>query len=448
MKTARRLMLALLFCITLLVGVHSTAFAETVDSGSWGDFNWTLNDTGALTISGTGSAGGFSSNSTNAYLAYRDSTALNASQLASGTWGGNLNWTLDYFGTLTISGTGEMTDFERNSTDAWRQYKNNIRKVVIKTGVESIGKFAFWQCSNLTDITIPEGVTKIRGASFTSCSNLRSVTFPQSLTVFGSDVFMNCHSLKSVNIPANVKIMDGFPFANCNSLIGIYVDPENQTFCDVDGILFTKDKTIIWQFPAGKAGTYLIPDTVKIIQWGAFSGCARLTDVTIPEGVSSINPQTFSDCSALKSVTIPYSVKSIGDYAFRGCSNLTDIYYFGTRSQWNKVIIGNDNECLGNAIIHFCAPDMVLPAELTSISSEAFAGGGFTYIKLPDKCITIGPRAFADCPNLMYVEIPNEKVEIASSAFAGVNGLTILGVSGSTAEAYAAAHGYTFIAVS
>ena len=191
-----------------------------------------------------------------------------------------------------------------------------------------------------------------------------------------------------------------------------------------------------------------IPEGITEIKDWTFGGCKKLKTITIPSGVSTIAYAAFEDCTNLNNIYIPDSINRIGNAAFRGCSNLTDIYYFGTRSQWNKVIIGNDNECLGNAIIHFCAPDMVLPAELTSISSEAFAGGGFTYIKLPDKCITIGPRAFADCPNLMYVEIPNEKVEIASSAFAGVNGLTILGVSGSTVESFAETYGYTFIPVS
>ena len=381
------------------------------------------------------------------------SSVAYAEEVASGTCGAegdNITWTLDNEGTLTISGTGEMTDFERDSTDAWRQYKNNIKKVVIKTGVESIGKFAFWQCSNLIDITIPEGVTKIRGASFTSCSNLRNVTFPQSLTVFGSDVFMNCHSLKSVNIPANVKIMDGFPFANCNSLIGIYVDPENQTFCDVDGILFTKDKTIIWQFPAGKAGTYLIPDTVKIIQWGAFSGCTRLTDVTIPEGVSSINPQTFSDCSALKSLTIPYSVKSIGDYAFRNCRSLEYVLFDGLPEEWDTITIGKVNEPLFSAEIKcsYSIHTFITPESLKMIEAEAFESDALYSVKIAENNTAIGSRAFADCANLKYIYIPAATKTIAADAFDGVNSLTILGANGSTAEEYATVHGYTFIALS
>ena len=93
------------------------------------------------------------------------------------------------------------------------------------------------------------------------------------------------------------------------------------------------------------------------------------------------------------------------------------------------------------------SPDFILPDSLTTIEAEAFEGGAFTYVQLPEGVTSIGSRAFADCPNLAYIYIPEETGTIASDAFSGVSGLTILGHSGSYAEVYAQRNGIAFVAV-
>ncbi len=90
-------------------------------------------------------------------------------------------------------------------------------------------------------------------------------------------------------------------------------------------------------------------------------------------------------------------------------------------------------------------PDFILPASLTTIDAEAFTGGAFTYVKLPDGVVSIGPRAFADCPNLAYIYIPAAVANVDQTAFGNMQGLTIIGVPGSTAETYANNHSFTFI---
>lgn len=95
----------------------------------------------------------------------------------------------------------------------------------------------------------------------------------------------------------------------------------------------------------------------------------------------------------------------------------------------------------------FLDPDFVLPASLTTIGEEAFAGGAFSYAHLPDGVTRIGKRAFADCPNLRNVDIPESATSIDPTAFAGTTDLTIHGVDGSYAEFYAGKYGFAFIPV-
>ena len=109
----------------------------------------------------------------------------------------------------------------------------------------------------------------------------------------------------------------------------------------------------------------------------------------------------------------------------------------------NKVTLVANGETLYAVWMY---PDFVLPTALTTIEQEAFVGGAFSCVKLPETVTTIGSRAFADCPNLAYIYIPEATTSIASDAFSGVTGLTVFGAEDSYAAFYAQRHGFTFIA--
>ena len=91
-------------------------------------------------------------------------------------------------------------------------------------------------------------------------------------------------------------------------------------------------------------------------------------------------------------------------------------------------------------------PDFIPPAKLTEIGEEAFAGVAATAVKLGENVSSIGSRAFADCPNLSAIYIPAATKSIDESAFADDGMLaTIVGKSGSAAEAFAKDNGYEFV---
>ena len=207
----------------------------------------------------------------------------------SGTWG-NLTWTLDAeTGELVISGEGEM--HELSSTDAWRNYQNIIKSVVIGDGITSIGNDAFSGCSSLTSIDIPNSVTSIGNFAFSRCSSLTNITIPDGVTSIGDSAFTNCSSLASITIP----------------------------------------------------------DGVTSIEYSVFSGCSSLASITIPNSATSIGAYAFRNCSSLTSITIPDSVTSIEYYAFKSCNSLTSVNYHGSESDWSEMTIYSNNSYLLNA---------------------------------------------------------------------------------------------------
>ena len=193
---------------------------------------------------------------------------VNESKIGSYWVEDNLTWKLDADGTLTISGTGAMKDYDYNNNPSpANQKKGSVKKVVIKDGVTSIGKDAFKNCSNLKSITILDSVTSIGDFAFSDCSSLTSITIPDSVTRIGDFAFSGCSSLTSITIP----------------------------------------------------------DSVTSIGDDAFSYCRSLTSITIPDRVTSIGNLAFYDCSGLTSITIPDSVTSIGKDAFSSCTKLKTI---------------------------------------------------------------------------------------------------------------------------
>ena len=129
--------------------------------------------------------------------------------------GENLTWVLDDYGVLTISGTGDMTNFKSPEDAPWYNDQWLINKIVISNGVTSIGSNAFcWNyefdidddlttCDLITKIEISNTVTKIGNQAFGSRAALTSINIPQSVTQIGDKVFENCNNLKSITFKGN-----------------------------------------------------------------------------------------------------------------------------------------------------------------------------------------------------------------------------------------------------
>ena len=141
---------------------------------------------------------------------------------ASGTCGAKLTWTLDDEGTLTISGTGAMTDYDSVSSLPWYSARKSITNVVITPGVLSIGENAFRECSNLTSITLPDSLVTLGGEAFYKCSSLTSITIPDSVTAIETYTFYKCSNLASITLPNSVTFIGSRAFDSCSNLTDVY----------------------------------------------------------------------------------------------------------------------------------------------------------------------------------------------------------------------------------
>lgn len=218
---------------------------------------------------------------------------------------------------------------------------SNLTSVMIPGSVTSIGGDAFRDCDGLTSVTIPEGVTSIGGGAFEDCSNLINVTIPKGVTKIGIYAFYACSSLTSVTIPEGVTDIGDATFMYCSNLTDVTI-PGSVT--SISGYAFSG---------CGSLTSVTIPGRVTGIGGYAFFGCSNLTDVTILEGVIGIGGYAFGGCRSLTSVTIPRSVTSISEGAFDVCNQLKDVYYGGSDTQWKRVRIGDSNNCLTGATIHY-----------------------------------------------------------------------------------------------
>ncbi|MBQ3093616.1 MAG: leucine-rich repeat domain-containing protein, partial [Clostridia bacterium] len=266
-----------------------------------------------------------------------------------------------------------------------------------------------------THLTVPSKlggypVVSIGDYAFGFCESLESVTIPDSVTTIADYAFSFCSSLTSVTLGNGVKTMGEGVFCFCDSLTAIKVNGDNAAYCDINGVLFTKNKKTLIQYPVGKtASSYTIPDNVTTIGGMAFSGCLSLASVIIGSGVTTIEESAFalcesltsgligksvtaleegafSDCYALANVTIPDSVKVIKEYAFAVCESLTsvtmgngvttigegafsdcdslsDVYYGGSKEEWNAIAIGSWNSDLIAATIHYTNPVVKITAQ-------------------------------------------------------------------------------------
>ena len=155
-----------------------------------------------------------------------------AATVDSGQCGNNATWTLDDEGTLTISGTGAMWDYEFTGIEGlapWRSnvYQSMIRKIVVEPGITYIGEYAFADASSvLEELSLPDTVTRLGQGAFYSLGGIQHVTLPPYITEIPAECFWSA-SIETVTIPSGVTSIGRKAFSS-SQLKSIQL-PDNVT---------------------------------------------------------------------------------------------------------------------------------------------------------------------------------------------------------------------------
>ena len=218
---------------------------------------------------------------------------------------------------------------------------NSRKEYNIPSSVTCIDRYAFYGCTSLANVTVPGSVIWIRDCAFYKCSNLESVKIDNGVKILDSGAFEDCTKLTSVMIPSSITEIKASTFYGCTSLTNITI-PDSVT--SIGDCAF---------YECSSLTNITIPDSVTSIGSSAFERCSSLASITIPNSITTIEHTTFYECTNLRSITIPNSVTTIEYNTFDNCTNLKNVYYTGSADDWANIEIGDYNEALTIAKIHY-----------------------------------------------------------------------------------------------
>lgn len=264
--------------------------------------------------------------------------------------GEEVTWSLDATtGTLTISGIGEMYDYNEPSwydddtTDAspFFSYANQIRSVVIQNGVTNIGKYAFYKCNRLVSITFPDTLLSINDYAFYSCNHLTDIQISEGTKYLSFSAFSYCSSLRTLSLPASLTTCeDTSSFYGCDNLESVSVDSDNPNYTSIDGILYNKNKTSLLFVPvAWKTETLELPKTVTKIENSVMDDNKYVRKIIFPSGFTNIGYYSLYSCDSLTTLIFLGNAPALySNYASCiGTSNLHIYAYFSSTSGWDDL---------------------------------------------------------------------------------------------------------------
>ena len=358
----------------------------------------------------------------------------------SGKCGPSAYWSFDSStGTLTISGSGAMNDYEYGDYP-WMDYRDSIQTIVIgdqitqigryaftgtacstiKFGknVRSIGERAFLECRNLNgDLTLPDSVQIVGNNAFSECTGLTgTLTLGSSLQTIGAGAFHFCPFSGDLVIPDNVTSIGDSAF-----YISDYLRPETQ-----GTLTLGKNLRTIGAFAFREStytGSLTIPDSVVEIGKGAFYQCENLNGtLTLGRSLRTIGKEAFYWCAFTGSLTIPEGVAEIADGAF------SSLHQFNRDRMFNGTLtLPSTLKTIGAEAFAYTdfSGELLIPDGVTSIGANAFkeCDGFGGLLSLPDSVKTVGEWAFYLCKGFTGLKLSASLTKIEERSFAHMYGL-------------------------
>ncbi|MBQ6339520.1 MAG: leucine-rich repeat domain-containing protein [Kiritimatiellae bacterium] len=298
----------------------------------------------------------------------------------------------------------------------------DLAQVKMQDGVTNIGDFAFYGCGNLTDVEIPASVMNIGEAAFSGCSGLTNVTLYGDAPALGTSCFAGvsdacvAHATKSSSGYGTAGIWNGMRLE--------YLKP-----------VFVIDGNALTAVELYGNTSVEIPDGVRYIGNGVFSGFSDLESVTIPASVYAIYPRAFYLCSNLTNVVFSGNApNAVGAYAFYGVSQSCTVYVKRESIGWGVSIPGTWN---GMRIEYLVEPPPPPPSPTFTIEDGVLTAiklNGVSDVVIPDDVTVIGESVFYRCTELTSIVIPNSVTRIADYAFYYCSGLTNVTIPASVTD--------------
>lgn len=318
---------------------------------------------------------------------------------------------------------------------------SSLKSIVIPDGYTAIDYCAFEGCTDLAEIEIPASVTEFEGYAFSGTKWLENriaenplvivnnvlvdaseaegaVTIPDTVTTITECAFINNAAVTSLTIPVSVKRIGNHALDNCIALTALTLPNELEEIGE-----FAFQNLMITEIA--------IPDSVKTIGIGAFTGCAQLASVTVPAGVETVRQGTFAGCVGLQSLTLSEGVKTIEESALNGCIALAEIKIPKTTVNFGGMVFQNTPwlaaqraknplVCVNGVLVDgiTASGDVTVPEGVAKIGDCAFyENKALTSVAIPDGVSEIGPRAFAQCGALETVQFPKSLKSIGFDSF-------------------------------
>lgn len=410
--------------------------------------------------------------------------AVNATTSTFGSCGTNLSWTLSNNGALTVSGTGEMSDFT-SSTMPWFSSRSKITSVIVEEGVSSVGNYAFYNCNNLKSIRISNTVTSMGEYAFANCSAITEIYYNGTEEQW-AQIKLASRVFSLANYSRYIYYTGGSCGTNliwsaANDILTISGEGDMKDWSyapwyayadEITSIIIGDEVTSIGAnafLGFNRLSSITIPKAVTKINAGAFRGCTSLTSInvdidnadysspngnlfnknhtaliqyaigktaesyTVPEGVTNISDYAFEYCAALTDITIPKDVTAIGLHVFTNCDKLENIYVDEDNTHFSSPD-GNLFDKEQTRLIYYAAgkPDTsyTVPDSVAAIEPHAFYNADkLSAISLPDSLLNIGNYAFAGCTNLSNIVLPPSVTSIGENAFqlcSNLNSVSVL----------------------
>lgn len=356
----------------------------------------------------------------------------------SGKCGPSAYWSFDSStGTLTISGSGAMNDYEYGDYP-WMDYRDSIQTIVIGDQITQIGRYAFpWTaCST---IQFGKSVRSIGAKAFSGCRNLNGdLTLPDSVQIVGDSAFAGCTGLTGTLTLGNGLQTIGFnAFYDCPfsgdlvipdsvTMIGIqafycrpYYLPETQGTLTLGKNLRTIGESAFCE--SRYTGSLTIPDSVVEIGERAFCDCGNLNGtLTLGKNLRMIGKEAFSGCAFTGSLTIPEGITEIADGTF-------SFLYQSSGMFTGKLTLPSTLKTIGASAFSYTdfSGELLIPDGVTSIGANAFkeCDGFGGLLSLPDSVKTVGEWAFYLCEGFTGLKLSASLTKIEERSFAHMYGL-------------------------